>query len=106
MKTITQSFLAAAVGVALLTSAARASVEVGKPAPDFTLTDIAGQTRKLSDYRGKVVVLEWCNPECPIDAAHYAAGNIQSTQQQARAMGAVWLSINSAGYPGAQGNYD
>jgi alkyl hydroperoxide reductase subunit AhpC len=106
MKIIARSLVfAAAVAAAFSLTAARASVQVGKPAPDFTLTDITGKTHRLSDYKGKIVVLEWVNPECPIDAGHYAAGNIQSTQKVAREMGAVWLSINSASYPGAQGNY-
>jgi hypothetical protein len=107
MKTTAKSFLfAGALATALLANVARASLEVGKPAPNFTLKDIAGQTHSLSDYKGKVVVLEWVNPECPIDAAHYAAGNIQGTQKMAAEMGVVWFSINSASYAGAQGNYD
>jgi alkyl hydroperoxide reductase subunit AhpC len=104
MKTFAQSFVfAAALAAASLLNAAP---QVGKPAPDFTLTDIAGQTHKLSEYRGKVVVLEWVNPECPIDAEHYAEKNMQATQKFAAERGVIWLSINSASYPGAQGNYD
>jgi alkyl hydroperoxide reductase subunit AhpC len=106
MKTFAQTLCAAACAALFTLNAARGAVTVGQPAPDFTLTDIAGQTQKLSDYRGKIVVLEWVNPECPIDAGHYAAGNIQSTQKVAREMGAIWLSINSASFAGAQGDYD
>ena len=104
MKTILKTFVLAAALVAALS--ARAGVEPGKAAPDFTFTDITGQSHKLSDYQGKVVVLEWVNPECPIAGRHYNSHNMQRTQQAALDDGAVWISINSAGYAGAQGNYD
>jgi len=81
---------------------AGAKVEVGQPAPDFTLTDINGQTHSLSDYKGKIVVLEWNNPDCPIVHKHYESGNIPSLQKTATAGGAVWLMINS-GAPGKEG---
>ena len=70
-------------------------VESGKPAPDFTFTDLAGKTQKLSDFRGKVVVMEWLNPACPYVVRHYRSGNMQSTQTVAAADGAVWLQVNS-----------
>jgi peroxiredoxin len=104
MKSIAKSFLfVAAVAATLATTVARAVVEVGKPAPDFSLTDVQGKTHKLSDYKGKVVVLEWVNSGCPIVKAHYEAKNMQDTQKVAAADGAVWLQINTSG-PGAQGN--
>lgn len=106
MKTFTKSLvLAVAAAAAFVVSAAGAVLEVGKPAPEFTLTDINGKAHKLSDYKGKVVVLEWVNPECPIVVAHYEAKNMQDTQKAAAAEGAVWLQINS-GHPGAQGDFD
>lgn len=74
---------------------ALAAVESGKPAPDFTFTDLAGKTRKLSDFRGKVVVVEWLNPACPYVVRHYRSGNMQDTQTVAAAAGAVWLQVNS-----------
>ena len=80
------------VGTATLLSS---GVESGKPAPDFTFTDLAGKTQKLSDFRGKVVVLEWLNPACPYVVRHYRSGNMQSTQTVAAADGAVWLQVNS-----------
>ena len=80
------------VGTATLLSA---GVESGKRAPDFTFTDLAGKTQKLSDFRGKVVVLEWLNPACPYVVRHYRSGNMQSTQTVAAADGAVWLQVNS-----------
>ncbi len=73
----------------------RAAVESGKPAPDFTFTDLAGKARTLAEFRGKVVVLEWLNPACPYVVRHYRSGNMQSTQAVAAADGAVWLQVNS-----------
>lgn len=73
---------------------------VGRPAPDFRLTDANGRVIRLSDFRGKTVVLEWSNPECPSVRKHYESGNMQSTQAAAAASGAVWLTINSS----AEGN--
>lgn len=105
MKSFTQILLAGAATLALVL-AAHAAPSVGQPAPDFSLTDISGQTHSLSDYRGKTVVLEWVNPECPIVMKHYEkSGNIPGTQKAAVADGAVWLTINS-GHRGAQGDYD
>jgi peroxiredoxin len=107
MKTITKTFLfAAALAAAFAVNPARAGVEVGQPAPNFSLTDLDGKTHTLSDYKGKIVVLEWVNPECPIVVNHYKAKNMQATQKAATADGVVWFSINSASYPGAQGDYD
>jgi peroxiredoxin len=67
---------------------------VGQSAPDFTLMDTAGKPVKLSDFRGKHVVLEWNNPGCPFVRKHYQ-GNMQALQKDAAAKGIVWLSINS-----------
>jgi hypothetical protein len=67
----------------------------GAPAPAFTLTDTSGKTVQLSDYRGKFVVLEWTNPECPFVRKHYDSGNMQGLQKQWGARDVVWLTINS-----------
>jgi hypothetical protein len=83
--------------------AARSAVRVGEPAPDFSLVDLAGQAHRLSDYRGKTVVLEWTNPECPIVGKHYRSGNMPSLQKSATADGVIWLSINSS-HPGSFGD--
>ena len=105
MKTSTRFFgLAVAFIVALATSA-EASAVIGSNAPDFTLTDLQGKTHRLFDYKGKTVVLEWVNPECPFVMKHYGSGNIPRTQKAATADGVIWLSINT-GQPGAQGVYD
>jgi peroxiredoxin len=78
-----------------LAAAAHAAPSVGQPAPDFTLKDAGGKSVKLSDFRGKYVVLEWTNPGCPYVRKHYDSGNMPATQQDAVAKGVVWLSINS-----------
>ena len=91
-----------AVAVAATPGVARAPV-TGAPAGNFALTDMTGKTVRLSDYRGKTVVLEWNNPGCPFVQKHYNSGNMQKTQGAARADGVVWLTINS-GAPGKQGH--
>jgi cytochrome oxidase Cu insertion factor (SCO1/SenC/PrrC family) len=106
MKALTRSLFAGAASLALFVGAAIAAPTVGQPAPDFTLTDINGQKHTLSAYKGKTVVLEWVNPECPFVVKHYqGSGNLPATQKAALAEGAVWISINS-GHAGAQGDYD
>lgn len=86
---------AAALMAAGSVGSMRAAVESGKAAPEFTFTDLAGKSHKLSDFRGKVVVLEWLNPACPYVVRHYRSGNMQGTQAAAAADGAVWLQVNS-----------
>ena len=75
----------------------------GAPAPAFSLTDTAGKTVQLSEYRGKYVVLEWTNPECPFVRKHYNSGNMQDLQRQWGTRDVVWLSINSTN--SANGEY-
>lgn len=79
-------------------------VTVGGQAPDFTLKDIYGRSHSLSDYRGKYVVLEWTNYECPFVKKHYNSFNMQELQRKLTAEGVVWLSINSSA-PGKQGHF-
>jgi len=79
------------------------SPPVGSAAPDFSLTDAKGKTHVLSNYKGKYVVLEWFNPECPFVRKHYGSGNMQKLQQEYTGKGVVWLSIDSSA-PGAEGN--
>ena len=85
-----------------MTAAAYAAAEVGKPAPDFSAVDSNGKSVKLSDYRGKTVVLEWTNDGCPYVKKHYSSNNMQSLQKEAAKKGIVWLTIISSA-PGAQG---
>lgn len=72
-----------------------AAVETGKPAPDFTARDINGKEHKLSDYKGKIVVLESYNLDCPFCAKHFKNGAMQELQAQLTAKGVVWLLVNS-----------
>jgi peroxiredoxin len=67
----------------------------GQPAPDFTISDATGKPVRLADFRGKHVVLEWTNPECPFVQKHYDANNMQALQKQYGGKDVVWLSINS-----------
>jgi peroxiredoxin len=78
-----------------LAGAAFAAVETGKSAPDFTATDIHGKTVKLSDYKGKIVVLESYNLDCPFCANHFKTGAMQELQQEVTSKGGVWLLVNS-----------
>src|SRR5947209_8014730 len=90
--------LIACLTLALLSFAAK----VGEAAPDFTGTDSHGKSQKLSDYKGKYVVLEWHNNGCPFVRKHYESGNMQKLQKQWTSKGVVWLSILSSA-PGQQG---
>ncbi len=85
-----------------LTAAGAYAVRVGEPAPDFTGTDSNGKTQSLSAYKGKYVVLEWSNRDCPYTRKHYSGGNMQSLQKEWTAKGVVWLTILSSA-PGEQG---
>lgn len=88
---------------AAVASSAFAQPEIGKPAPDFTLSDAAGKSHQLADLKGKYVVLEWVNFGCPFVKKHYESGNMQKLQKDAADKGVVWLSICSSA-PGKQGS--
>jgi len=75
---------------------------IGEPSPNFAVVDSAGKTQTLSDYKGKFVVLEWTNKDCPFVKKHYGSGNMQATQKKAEEMGAVWFSVITSA-PGKQG---
>lgn len=81
---------------------AEAAPATGAPAPQFTGTDANGATHRLSDYAGKIVVLEWTNNLCPFVQKHYNSGNMQRIQKEARAKGVVWFSVVSSA-PGKEG---
>src|SRR6202142_4638795 len=83
--------LLAAVALTLTVQA----VEIRKPAPDFSATDINGKTVKLSDYKGKIVVLESYNSDCPFCNNQYKTGATQDLQKELAAKGVVWLIVNS-----------
>jgi peroxiredoxin len=98
MTTIKTRLLAAAAAAlfALAPLAARAEIAIGKPAPDFTGTDTANAVHRLSDYKGKIVVLEWTNPHCPYVHKEYDSGTMQALQREATAEGVVWLMVDSS----------
>jgi|SRR5579872_3406872 len=100
MKRSLSILVAVVLAVALFTVAFAA--KVGEPAPDFTAVDSNGHTVKLSDYKGKFVVLEWHNNGCPYTKKHYTSGNMQKLQAAWTAKGVVWFTIISSA-PGAQG---
>lgn len=87
------------VGVAM------AAPQIGEMAPDFVGTDTKGQQVRLSDLRGKTVILEWTNDGCPYVQKHYDTGNMQTLQKETTNQGIVWLSIISSA-PGTQGHVE
>jgi peroxiredoxin len=95
------------LGIAMIVAAAlpaNAAVAVGEAAPGFTLMDTAGNKVSLSDFEGKVVVLEWLNPDCPFVVRHYKAGTMKSLAEKYGGKGVVWLTINSTNYMDAAAN--
>lgn len=87
------------------TTALSNKAKIDSKAPDFTLTDVNGNTHSLSDFEGKFVVLEWINFQCPFVVKHYKSGNMQKLQKKYTASNVVWLSICSSA-PGKQGHLD
>src|ERR1044071_7685987 len=79
------------------------SPPVGSAAPDFSVSDSKGNSQSVSQYKGKYVVLEWFNPECPFVKKHYGGGNMQKLQKEFTDKGVVWLTIDSNA-PGSEGN--
>lgn len=82
---------------------AHATAQIGKPAPDFSVTGSDGRTHTLSEYKGKIIVLEWVNHGCPYVRKHYDTGNMQALQKELTDGGVIWLSIISSA-PGQQGH--
>jgi peroxiredoxin len=97
-KVATIAFAAALLAIPLLLRAAK----VGDAAPNFSAAGSDGKTYRLSDYRGKFVVLEWHNNGCPYTQKHYESGNMQRLQKEWTEKGVVWLTVISSA-PGAQG---
>jgi peroxiredoxin len=81
------------------------TAKVDQAAPNFTLLDSEGKKHSLSDFRGKYVVLEWVNYDCPFVGKHYNSGNMQKLQKEYTDKGVVWLSICSSA-PGKQGYFE
>jgi peroxiredoxin len=85
------------IALATLSSTTFAAAQVGEPAPDFKVTDATGKTRSLSEFKGKIVVLEWLNHGCPFVKKHYESGNMQKLQKEVTAQNdVVWLSVASS----------
>ena len=96
--------LAGAAPFLLASRAAWASAaKVGQPAPDFTSSATSGSAVSLAAQKGKVVVLEWTNHDCPYVRKHYETGNMQGLQREATGQGVVWLTVISSA-PGTQGH--
>jgi len=94
------------VAVLMLTGSSLAGdgVAVGDQAPAFTLSDTTGNQVSLADYSGKVVVLEWLNPDCPFVQRHYKAGTMKNLASKYGTQGVVWLTVNSTKYMDAAAN--
>jgi peroxiredoxin len=85
-----------------MAQAGEPSARVSAPAPDFSATDSYGRSQKLSQQKGKIVVLEWTNDGCPFVGKHYGSGNMQALQKKYTAQGVVWFTVVSSA-PGTQG---
>src|SRR5688572_17389078 len=85
-----------------LASMIEAAPKIGQPAPNFKAVDSHGASHALGDYRGKIVVLEWTNHQCPFVGKHYETSNMQALQKEATDTGVTWLSVISSP-PGEQG---
>lgn len=97
-----------AAGVSLLATGvtgAFAAAEIGQPAPAFSAQGADGKTVSLAAYKGKTVVLEWTNHECPFVVKHYESGNIPQLQKELTGKGVVWLQVISSA-PGKQGHVE
>ena len=99
MKSIITATLLAAVSLTIH------AAEVGKAAPAFTAKDLKGESVSLADFKGKVVVLEWVNFDCPFVEKHYSSGNMPKLQTDSTAKGVVWITLNSAA-KGKQGYHE
>jgi peroxiredoxin len=99
---LARTLVSSAVPLFLATSAF-AAVKTGAEAPNFTLKGNDGKTYSLADFKGKTVMLEWYNKDCPYVEKHYGTGNMQKLQTDAAAKGVVWLTIISSA-PGKQGH--
>jgi peroxiredoxin len=90
------------IGAQTFARAALAQANLGSAAPAFTLTDSNGRARTLNEFKGKTVVLEWTNHQCPYVGKHYRGNNMQALQKKWTGQGVVWLSVISSA-PGEDG---
>jgi peroxiredoxin len=87
---------AALLAIALVPAFALAKAAPGKDAPAFEAKDASGETRKLSDYKGKWLVLEWFNQGCPFVKKHYGSGNMEKIRKTYAEKGVMWLTVCSS----------
>jgi len=104
MKNVMKTLMIVMVATVAMPAVAGDGVSVGDTAPAFTLADSAGNDVSLSDFEGKIVVLEWLNPDCPFVQRHYKAGTMKSLATKYDGDGVVWLTINSTNYMDAAAN--
>jgi len=97
-----RSVLLGSAALVLAPASAFAAADLGKPAPAFSATDSSGKSWSLAELKGKVVVLETSNQDCPYVRKHYNSTNMQTQQREAAAKGVVWLTVASSA-PGEQG---
>lgn len=105
MNLLRRALVAAAASAALAPALVLAAANVEAPAPAFTATTADGKTVSLADFKGKTVVLEWTNHDCPFVKKHYSSSNMQNHQKAATGQGVVWLQVISSA-PGQQGHVD
>ena len=103
MQKRTRMLLLSVLVILSVTTTAAVAAEPGAVAPDFTLKDLDGKSVHLADYKGKIVVLEWFNPECPYVRATHTTGSLMGLARKYTQRGVVWLGINSSAV-GKQGN--
>jgi peroxiredoxin len=94
MKMLAALFVSACLAGA--STLASATAQPGQQAPAFALTSVDGKKVSLADFKGKYVVLEWVNPECPYVRRHYDTGNMPELQKELATKGVVWLAVNSS----------
>lgn len=97
------SLICSALLITALVSPVKA-LNTGSKAPNFTLTDTNGQSHSLADFKGKTVVLEWTNPDCPFVKKHYNTNNMQTLQKEYTGKGVIWLTVTSSA-KGKEGYY-
>jgi len=102
-KLVILSILSMALMFAVHPVQLNASVNIGKPAPNFSLPDVNGKIHMLETYKGQYVVLEWYNKDCPFVRKYYNSGKMQALQKQYTAKDVVWLTITSSAQ-GKQGH--
>ncbi len=103
-KSVSVAAIVAVVTLVFTLARAADKPAVGKPAPEFSLQSQDGKTVKLSDYKGKLVVLEWTNPECPFVKRHYEHKTMNTLADEYKDNDVVWLAINSTSNATSEAN--